>query len=108
MAWTLTAAARVAGLLHLFGVFGVLHLAGGALTGSPGPMAAAALAAVALLAAFLVVPARAGRHAAWVSAQARSAALRRRARGTAFLPQRDPDAAGRPRPRAPARRPAAA
>jgi nicotinamidase-related amidase len=28
-------------------------------------------------------------------------ALRDRARRTAFLPQRDPDAAGRPRPRAP-------
>ncbi|MFD8009941.1 DUF6412 domain-containing protein [Streptomyces sp. NPDC058955] len=30
-------------------------------------------------------------------------ALRDRARRTAFLPQRDPDAAGRPRPRAPGR-----
>ncbi|MFJ8195417.1 DUF6412 domain-containing protein [Streptomyces sp. NPDC096152] len=30
-------------------------------------------------------------------------AIRDRARRTAFLPQRDPDAAGRPRPRAPGR-----
>lgn len=31
-------------------------------------------------------------------------AIRDRERRTAFLPQRDPDAAGRPRPRAPGRR----
>jgi hypothetical protein len=30
-------------------------------------------------------------------------AIRDRERRTAFLPQRDPDAAGRPRPRAPGR-----
>nr|WP_254751264.1 DUF6412 domain-containing protein [Streptomyces sp. NEAU-Y11]MCP9212469.1 DUF6412 domain-containing protein [Streptomyces sp. NEAU-Y11] len=32
-------------------------------------------------------------------------AIRDRERRTAFLPQRDPDASGRPRPRAPGRRP---
>ncbi len=35
-------------------------------------------------------------------------AIRDRARRTAFLPQRDPDAAGRPRPRAPGCRPVTA
>ncbi|MGY1435947.1 DUF6412 domain-containing protein [Streptomyces reniochalinae] len=35
-------------------------------------------------------------------------AIRDRERRTAFLPQRDPDSAGRPRPRAPGRRPATA
>ncbi|WP_445402936.1 DUF6412 domain-containing protein [Streptomyces sp. LE64] len=35
-------------------------------------------------------------------------ALRDRERRTAFLPQRDPDAAGRPRPRAPGRAPVTA
>jgi hypothetical protein len=39
---------------------------------------------------------------------ARDHALRMRARDTAFLPQRDPDARGRRRPRAPSARPAAA
>ncbi|MGH3309131.1 MAG: DUF6412 domain-containing protein [Streptomyces sp.] len=35
-------------------------------------------------------------------------AMRDRERRTSFLPQRDPDAAGRPRPRAPGRRTATA
>jgi len=38
----------------------------------------------------------------------RAAALREKAWRAAFLPQRDPDAAGRPRPRAPSAAPAAA
>nr|WP_232246370.1 DUF6412 domain-containing protein [Kitasatospora mediocidica] len=38
----------------------------------------------------------------------RDAALRRRALATAFLPQRDPDARGRRRPRAPGAAPTAA
>ena len=38
----------------------------------------------------------------------RAAALRAKSRRAAFLPQRDPDAAGRPRPRAPSAAPAAA
>lgn len=38
----------------------------------------------------------------------RTAALREKSWRAAFLPQRDPDAAGRPRPRAPSAAPAAA
>jgi uncharacterized membrane protein len=38
----------------------------------------------------------------------RAAALREKSWRAAFLPQRDPDAAGRPRPRAPSAAPAAA
>ncbi|MFF2654049.1 DUF6412 domain-containing protein [Streptomyces sp. NPDC058045] len=57
-------------------------------------VAATLLAACALLAA--------GRAPAVPTHRVRTA-LRDRARRTAFLPQRDPDAAGRPRPRAPGR-----
>ncbi|WP_233221102.1 DUF6412 domain-containing protein [Streptomyces carminius] len=56
--------------------------------------AGTALAVAALLAARLARPAPPARI---------RTALRDRERRTAFLPQRDPDAAGRPRPRAPGR-----
>ncbi|MEE1940236.1 DUF6412 domain-containing protein [Streptomyces sp. TRM 70361] len=56
--------------------------------------AGTALAVAALLAARLARPAPPARV---------RTALRDRERRTAFLPQRDPDAAGRPRPRAPGR-----
>jgi len=55
---------------------------------------AAALLTCAVLAARGRVPAPPGRI---------RTAIRDRERRTAFLPQRDPDAAGRPRPRAPGR-----
>lgn len=55
---------------------------------------AAALLTCAVLAARARVPAPPGRI---------RTAIRDRERRTAFLPQRDPDAAGRPRPRAPGR-----
>lgn len=61
---------------------------------------AAASAALTLLAALAFVAAAAPPPS---PAQIRTA-LRERALRTAFLPQRDPDAAGRPRPRAPGRR----
>ncbi|WP_413799516.1 DUF6412 domain-containing protein [Streptomyces iranensis] len=56
---------------------------------------AAALAMCAILASRGRMPVPAG----WIRT-----AIRDRERRTAFLPQRDPDAAGRPRPRAPGRR----
>ncbi|MBI0378095.1 hypothetical protein JBE27_17885 [Streptomyces albiflaviniger] len=56
---------------------------------------AAALALCAVLASRGRIPVPAGRI---------RTAIRDRERRTAFLPQRDPDAAGRPRPRAPGRR----
>ncbi|MBP2061674.1 DUF6412 domain-containing protein [Streptomyces iranensis] len=56
---------------------------------------AAALAMCAILASRGRMPVPAGRV---------RTAIRDRERRTAFLPQRDPDAAGRPRPRAPGRR----
>lgn len=63
---------------------------------------ACALTACVLTAAWL------GRNVAAAPMASRVAALREKSLGAAFSPQRDPDAAGRPRPRAPSRVPAAA
>jgi Family of unknown function (DUF6412) len=60
------------------------------------------------LAACLASGARLGRLSTAVPLIRRAAALREKSRRAAFLPQRDPDAAGRPRPRAPSAAPAAA
>ncbi|MEE1926978.1 DUF6412 domain-containing protein [Streptomyces sp. TRM 70351] len=67
------------------------------------PVAAAACAAVLVLCVALAAP-----HAPPPLAGRVRTALRDRALRTAFLTQRDPDAAGRPRPRAPGRRPTTA
>jgi hypothetical protein len=56
----------------------------------------------------VLTAARLGRIAAAAPVTSRAAALRAKSWRTAFLPQQDPDAAGRPRPRAPSRVPAAA
>ena len=53
------------------------------------------------LAACLASAARLGRVSAAVPLIRRAAALREKSWCAGFLPQRDPDAAGRPRPRAP-------
>lgn len=69
------------------------------------------LAAVTLTCLFLALLAQGGRIAAVVSVvpqTARAAALREKSWRAAFLPQRDPDAPGRSRPRAPSVCPAAA
>ncbi|WP_228977090.1 DUF6412 domain-containing protein [Streptomyces sp. DH12] len=64
-----------------------------------------ALPAVALVAAALVACALvSARRVPAVPPTRVRTALRERDRRTAFLPQRDPDASGRPRPRAPGRR----
>ncbi|MGW5424331.1 DUF6412 domain-containing protein [Streptomyces sp. NPDC003943] len=72
----------------------------GGMTGVGGGLSAAfAVAATAFLCAFV----GGGRTALPVPPTRVRTALRERARRTAFLPQRDPDAAGRRRPRAPGR-----
>lgn len=60
------------------------------------------------LAACLASGARLGRLSTAAPMIRRAAALREKSWRAAFLPQRDPDAAGRPRPRAPSAAPAAA
>ncbi|MEU1512274.1 DUF6412 domain-containing protein [Streptomyces sp. NPDC005811] len=90
-------AARSAPLL-LFLVLDVLLLDTGSLS------AAVALAATAAASSALTVCALvASRSAPAVPPTRVRTAIKDRARRTAFLPQRDPDASGRPRPRAPGR-----
>ncbi|MEU7558092.1 DUF6412 domain-containing protein [Streptomyces eurythermus] len=73
-----------------------------ALLGSGGLTTAVALAATATVAAMLAVCALlAARRVPVVPPNRVRTAIRDRARRTAFLPQRDPDAPGRRRPRAP-------
>ncbi|KUO13676.1 DUF6412 domain-containing protein [Streptomyces sp. DSM 15324] len=87
--------ARSAPLL-LFLVLDVLLLDTGSLS------AAVALAATAAASSALAVCALVASRSAPVVPPTRvRTAIRDRARRTAFLPQRDPDASGRPRPRAP-------
>ncbi|MEZ0066420.1 hypothetical protein ABIA32_002430 [Streptacidiphilus sp. MAP12-20] len=97
----ITAALGPAGLLW--------QLLAHVLTG-PGVLPAAAAATALVLLAGVVGAAMvvAGALALRLPLSARDRALRMRARHTAFLPQRDPDARGRSRPRAPSARPAAA
>jgi len=70
-------------------------------SGLAGAVALAATAAVG--AALLACAVIAARCAAPVTPTRIRTAIRDRERRTAFLPQRDPDASGRPRPRAPGR-----
>jgi Family of unknown function (DUF6412) len=84
------------------------QLAGHPSAGSAGVLAIAALA---LASAFLAVLAHTGLPGRAVTAGPllrRAVALRRKSWGAAFQRQRDPDAAGRARPRAPSAAPAAA
>ncbi|GLW71734.1 hypothetical protein Kpho02_40330 [Kitasatospora phosalacinea] len=84
----------------------LLRVLTGDLPTGPGALTAAALL---LLAAAVTVAATTARPPdARTPAAVHAAALRRRAHRTAYLPPRDPDAPGRPRPRAPGHRPAAA
>lgn len=69
-------------------------------------LAGAVLAAV--IAACLARGGRLARLSAALPLISRAAALRKKSWGAAFDRQRDPDAAGRPRPRAPSAAPAAA
>lgn len=73
----------------------------GQVSGAPGEALAMATVAVAgLLVAFAVLHLSAGRSTETASS-VRTNALRQRARRTAFLRLRDPNASGRSRPRAP-------
>src|SRR5262249_9817814 len=84
--------------------------AGHFLLASPG-IAVTALAMTLLagaIAACLVCAAWLGRLSAAVPLTGRASALREKSWRAGFLRQRDPDAAGRPRPRAPSAAPAAA
>ena len=98
----LSALAPLAGLWH--GMEHVLF--------APSSLSAVTLLAGAVLAgalaACLASAARLGHLSAAAPLIRRAAALREKSWCAAFLPQRDPDAAGRPRPRAPSAAPAAA
>ncbi|HUK69167.1 MAG TPA: DUF6412 domain-containing protein [Streptosporangiaceae bacterium] len=93
------------------GVFGQLtdygHLAGqlvaatSVLLAPAGLIMLAATVLTCVLAGFLASGARIARTFTTVPLRKRAAALRAQSRRTAFLRQRDPDAAGRSRPRAP-------
>ncbi len=75
------------------------------------PSGLVVLAAITLTGMLIALLAHSGRVAAAVTAipqGRRAAALREKSWRAAFLPQRDPDAAGRARPRAPTAPPAAA
>jgi hypothetical protein len=77
----------------------------------PSSLAVTALAGAVLFAALTVCLASGARLVAGSAAAPllrHTAALREKSWRAAFLPQRDPDAAGRPRPRAPSAAPAAA
>jgi hypothetical protein len=78
-------------------------------TATPTTLLTAATAAVAGMLLALVVAHLVAVHAeeATSSVRARAVGLLQRARRSAFLRLRDPNAAGRPRPRAPSRRPRA-
>jgi Family of unknown function (DUF6412) len=89
------------------------QLAGHALT-APSPLLAVAATLLAttvaagVLAAILLLTARAAGPETAGPLVSRAAALREKSRCAAFLRQRDPDAPGRARPRAPSAAPAAA
>jgi Family of unknown function (DUF6412) len=90
-------------LLELFaGLFGAgPQLAGGAAGIAALAVVAAGAVLLTLVVALRAVPVPTG-------GMLTSAAVRQQAERTAFLQLRDPDAAGRPRPRAPSARPRAA
>ncbi|MGW5448776.1 DUF6412 domain-containing protein [Streptomyces asiaticus] len=86
-----------------------LFLLTGVLLAQSGVVSAVALAATVaatttVAAALAMCAILASRGRILVPAGRIRTAIRDRERRTAFLPQRDPDAAGRPRPRAPGRR----
>lgn len=100
----------LADLLRLAGH--VLLAPAGLLVPTGPPALAVTVLAVAVLAGALAVclasGARLGRLSAAFPLVSRAAALRKKSWSAAFLRLHDPDAAGRPRPRAPSAAPAAA
>jgi hypothetical protein len=92
---------RLAVVLALILLFAGQFSAAVELTGSPAGLATLAATTAAAMLLTLVVPERAAPFAGPLVASA----VRQRGERTAFLPLCDPDAAGRPRPRAPSVRP---
>jgi hypothetical protein len=84
-------------VLSLLGFFAVLAT----LSGLPSTAAVVSALTLGLLAAAFFHAHAAVARAGSAKAATWAASLRDRARHTAFLPHRDPDAAGKPRPRAP-------
>ncbi len=101
MAWS-TLNAFLAGLSHATGHLVLTPLSGVAVTALALSVLTCALTVCVLAAA------RLGRFATTAPLTSRVAALREKSWRAAFLPERDPNAAGRPRPRAPSAVPAAA
>ena len=91
--------AVLAGLLRDLTQLAVSPSAGGALTALAATVLAGAIFAAVL--ALLVSVAGVSRASAAIPMIRRASALREKSWGAAFLRQRDPDAAGRARPRAP-------
>jgi Family of unknown function (DUF6412) len=106
------ALARAAGLAAFWPHAGLLSgaLLSGGLSGGhqSGLMVLAAITLTGMLVALLAQGARITAAAAAIPLSGRAAALRAKSWRAAFQPQRDPDAAGRARPRAPTGCPAAA
>jgi hypothetical protein len=89
-------------VLQLLQLLQFALLDGGGLSGGAASVAIAPIAATAATGSALAVRALFGARCAPAVPPTRvRTAIRDRARRTAFLPQRDPDASGRPRPRAP-------
>jgi Family of unknown function (DUF6412) len=84
------------------------QLAGHLIVTPPALMALAAAAVACVIAGILARSARTAQTGAVIPLRSRATALRARSRRTAVVRQRDPDAAGRRRPRAPAASQAAA
>ena len=89
----------------------VAHIAPALLTGSGGLTIVSAAVLAALLTGLVVAAvagsARVARTVTAAPLRRRAAVLQEKSWSAAFLQQRDPDAAGRPRPRAPSAAPAA-
>jgi hypothetical protein len=77
------------------------HLLAASSPAATGLTALAVVVLVGALAACLACASRVGRMSAAIPLTGRASALREKSWRAAFLRQRDPDAAGRPRPRAP-------
>jgi hypothetical protein len=113
---TLTSALSVLGSLVLALLADLWQLTVHVLVGPSGQSGLSTLAVTVLagavlagaLAVCLASGARLGRVSAAVPLARRAAALREKSWRAAYQQQRDPDAAGRPRPRAPSAAPAAA
>jgi Family of unknown function (DUF6412) len=110
----LETAARGSGPLALVALLaGLVQVAGHVLATPSGVMAvAAAVVATTVVAGVAAAVLALGAHASRAAARgpliSRAAALRKKSWSAAFLRLRDPDAAGRRRPRAPSAAPAAA